>query len=447
MNVFTYTFGLRKIPFVRDVLTIQSGSFVFMAAGFLGSIAFARLLGRDLFGTYAVIMAFAGTATAFFNVGQGQSLYVFFAEAFAKKDRKAMAAVLANFLMVAAVNVLLLGLLALLMPTVSTALYGAPDIGKLARIYCVFQICEIGNSFTLILLQSIREIRLKVMLEQAANLSYIALAVLALFFHAKVRGVLLVQLGVSAVFLPISLLILHKVAHQHGLPSIREVLRIRFAESNQYLVQGLIITIEKTIGNFFPQGLFFVASLFLPASMIGTIRIASQMTNVTRSVVLPQAGDLSTAAFGRMKAEGVLVMRKNAARLIKHAVVFHAIVSLCAAATFPFIVYYGYGASYLDAIPLVWLLLPLSLPISLCIANSPLLRLYRKVPYSIAQAILSWILMLGVVFIGGSLGHPLAGFVIAYGIGMAMPLLMTVYIFFSLLHVPEVTSRNASSVV
>ena len=443
MSLLSYTFGLRKVPFVRDVLTVQSGSFLFMGAGFLASIAFARFLGKDLFGTYAVVMAFAGTATAFFNIGQGQSLYVFFAEAFGKKDRRAMSAVIANFLMVAAVNVLLLGLLAFVMPTLSDALYGSPEIGKLARIYCLFQISEIGNSFTLILLQSIRRIRLKVILEQSANLSYLALAVLALVFHAKVRGILLIQLSVSVFVLPVSLLVLASIARKEGLPGIREILRIPFRESNQYLVQGLIITVEKTIGNFFPQGLFFVASLFLPASKMGMIRIASQMTNITRSVVLPQAGDLSTAAFGRMKAEGVMVMRRNAAKLIKHAVAFHALVSLAAAAVFPFVVYYAYGASYLDAIPLVLILLPLSLPVSLCIANSPLLRLYRKTPYSITQAVFSWILMLGTVWIGGVTGHPLAGFVIAYGIGMTMPLMMTAYIFLSLLR-PEPTSHTAS---
>lgn len=445
MNIFTSLFGLKRIPFVCDVLTIQVGSFILMGAGFLSSVAFARYLGRDLYGTYAVIMAFAGTATAFFNIGQGQSLYVFFSEAYGNKDRRAMSAVLANFLMVASVNVLLLGLLALIMPNLSDYLYGSPTIGNFARIYCLFQISEIGNSMTLIVLQSIRRIRLKVILEQAANLSYITLAIVTLALGGKLWAVLTVQLLVSLCFLPISLLTLSIIARKHDLPGIREVLRIRFGESNQYLVQGLLITAEKTIGNFFPQGLFFAGSLFLPASMIGTIRIASQMTNITRSVVLPQAGDLSTAAFGRMKSEGNIVMRKNAAKLIKHAVAFHALVTLGAVITFPFIVYYAYGASYLDAIPLTLILLPLSLPVSLCIANSPLLRLYRKVPYSIMQALLSWVLMLGTIWMFGTFGRPLLGFILAYGIGMAMPLTMTAYIFLRLLKVERPTSHTSSS--
>ncbi len=444
MILTRYIFGLRKIPFVRDVLTIQTGSMILMVAGFVSSVVFARYLGRDLYGMYAVIMAFAGTATAFFNIGQGQSLYVFFSEAYGNKDRSAMSAVLANFLMIAVINVLLLGLLAIFMPMLSEHLYGSPVIGRFASMYCLFQISEIGNSMVLVLLQSVRRIRLKVILEQSANLSYIAFAILTLVLGGKLWAVLTVQLVVSLCFLPASLIILRFIARTDGLPEIREVLRIRWSQSSQYLVQGLLITAEKTIGNFFPQGLFFVASLFLPASMIGTIRIASQMTNITRSVVLPQAGDLSTAAFGRMKTSGNMVMRKNAAKLIKHAVAFHTLSTLGAAITFPFIVYYAYGASYLEAIPLTLILLPLSLPLSLCIANSPILRLYRKVPYSIVQALLSWILMLTVLWIFGTIGHPLLGFIIAYGIGMTMPLLMTVYIFTILLRVPKIISRNAS---
>lgn len=433
MSAFSYVFGLRKVPFVRDVLTIQSGSFIFMAAGFVCSVAFARFLGKDLFGTYAVVMAFAGTATAFFNIGQGQSLYVFFAEAFGKKDRCAMSAVLANFLMVAAANFLLLGILAALMPTLSDAFYHSPEIGKLARIYCLFQMSEIGNSMTLIILQSIRSIRLKVVLEQSANLSYIILAVAALFFHAKVRGVLLVQLGVSLTFLPISLLILKKVAREHGLPGIREVFRIPFSESNQYLVQGLMITADKTLGNFFPQGLFFIFSLIAPAASVGVARIAVQLASIPRSVFLPQAGDLSTAAFGRMKAEGESVIRKNAAKLINHALAFHALLSLGAAVCFPLVVFWFYGSAYWDAIPMTLWLLLISLTSSFQIATSPILRLYRKTHYSILTAIVNWVLMIPAIFLLVRFVPPTSAFIGTYAVGLAVPLILPVYIFTSLL--------------
>lgn len=436
MNFPRYILGLRKLPFVRDVLTIQAGSMVLMAAGFVSSIAFARLLGVEKYGLYAVIVAFAGTFSAFFNIGQGQSLYVFFSEAYGRKDRHAQAAVLSNFVTVASVNVILLVMLTTVLPRLSQYLYGSPEIGNYARILCFFQISEIWNSMTLIILQSLRRIRLKVFLEQAANLSYLGLAVVMLILGGKIWTLLLTQLAVSFFFLPISLITLRIVARKHGLPGVRETLRVPFRESSQYLVQGLVITADKTIGNFFPQGLFFLFSLFVPASFIGIAKIGVQLANVPRSILLPQAGDLSTAAFGKMMAEGTQVVRTNAAKLIKHALAFHALLSLGAAIVFPPVIFWFYGAQYWDAIPMtLWLLLILAIN-SLYIANSPILRLYRRTHYSILVGILNWTLMIASMIVFVRIMPPMPAFLLTYLIGQTTPLLLTLYIFTRLLRKP-----------
>jgi O-antigen/teichoic acid export membrane protein len=433
MSFFRHILGLKRLPFVRDVLTIQAGSLVLMAAGFLSSIAFARFLGKDGYGFYVVVVAFAGTASSFFNIGQGQSLYVFFSEAFGKKDRRAMSAVLINFLEIACTNVVLLGVLAFVLPMISEQIYGSPEIGMYARILCFFQMSEIFNSMTLTLLQSVRRIRLKVILEQSANLSYLGLAVLVLFLGGKVQAVLFTQMIVSLSFLPVSLVALKIIAKKEDVPGIRETLRVPFGESKQYMGQGLIITADKTIGNFFPQSLFFVFSLFVPAATVGVAKIAVQLANIPRSILLPQAGDLSTAAFGRMKAEGVAVVRKNAAKLIKHALAFHALLTLGAAIAFPPIIFYFYGAAYWDAIPMMlWLLLVLLIN-SLCIANSPILRLYRKTEYSIIVGLLNWVFMIGGMLLLLKVLPPKPVFVFTYLIGQLTPLLITGYIFTNLL--------------
>ncbi|MBP7113903.1 MAG: oligosaccharide flippase family protein [Candidatus Peribacteraceae bacterium] len=429
MNPFRYIAGLRKLPFVRDVLTIQAGSMVLMAAGFVSSIAFARLLGVNDYGVYAVIVAFAGTFSAFFNIGQGQSLYVFFSEAYGRKDRHAQAAVLSNFVTVASVNVILLIVLAAIMPMLSEKFYGSPEIGKFARILCFFQISEIWNSMTLIILQSLRRIRLKVFLEQAANLSYLGLAVVALLFGGKIWALLLTQLAVSLVFLPISLITLKIVARKHGLPGIRETLRIPFTESRQYLAQGLIITADKTIANFFPQGLFFIFSLFFPASFVGIAKIAMQLANVPRNILLPQAGDLSTAAFGKMMAEGTQVVRTNAAKLIKHALAFHALLSLGAAIAFPPVIFWFYGPEFWEAIPLTMWLLLILVTQSLSIASSPILRLKRKTYVSIALNLVTWAIVIAAVALLQDILAPNHLFILSFALLQIWPLGLTWYTF------------------
>lgn len=430
MNPARYILGLRKLAFVRDVLTIQAGSMVLMVAGFASSIVFARLLGVETYGLYAVVLAFAGTFSAFFNIGQGQSLYVFFSEAYGKKDRRGQATVLANFITVAAANVILLCILAAIMPLLAKQFYGSRAIGDYARILCFFQISEIWNSMTLIILQSVRRIRLKVLLEQSANLSFLGLAIVTLLLGGKMWSLLLVQLGVSLVFLPISLITLSIIARKHQLPGIRETLRIPFRESKQYLVQGLIITADKTIGNFFPQGLFFALSLFVPASFIGIARIAVQLANIPRSLLLPQVADLSTTVFAAMKTQGVTVMRKNAAKLMKHAFLFHAVVTVSAMLVGPFLIHIVYGLTYADVIPLTLWLLLIQIVQPLFLINSPLLRLYRQTMVSIFVNILSWGIMITTVIIFAAKLAPDVIFLISYVIFQACQAVITWYVFY-----------------
>lgn len=433
MRILRYILDLRRLPFVRDVLTIQAGSIVLMGAGFISSIIFARFLGKESYGLYAVVLAFAGTAMSFFNIGQGQSLYVFFAEAYGRKDRRAMSAVLANFLSIALFNMILLSILAWIMPMLSTRFYGSPTIGYYGQILCFFQMSEIWNGMTNVLLQSIRRIRLKVILEQSANLSYLSLAIIAVIMGGGIKSILIVQLSVSVLFLPISLIMLAYAAKTYNLPGIRECVRIPLRESSQYLVQGLMITADKIIYGFFPQGIFFALSLYAPAAFIGSARIAVQLANIPRTILLPQAGDLSTVAFAKMKNQGVLVIRKNAAKLMKHALVFHAVLSLGAAIVSPFIIVWFYGSEYWDAVPMtLWLLLILLIS-SLHIVSSPLLRLYRKIELSIVVGLLNWIFMITALVVFIRVCSPQTTFLITYAIGQITPLILLWYIFKRLL--------------
>ena len=429
MGLMRYILNLRRLRFVQDVFTIQLGTSLFMLAGFLASIAYARFLGKEQYGFYAVVLAFAGTVGAFFNIGQGQSLYVFFSEAWNRKDKSAMAAVIANYVQIGIVNMFALGVLCVLMPMLSQHLYHDPTIGNLARIYCVFQMTEIWNGMSLIMLQSLRKIRLKVWLEQSANLLTLGSAVTVLALGGGVRGMLLTQLAVGLIAIPVFLLCVRSHVRETLFPSIRDVLHTPFRQSVTYLKEGLLIIADKMIYNFFPQGIFFILSLFVRPKVIGMLRIALQIANIPRTILLPQAGDLSTVAFAKMKTESVTVIRKNAARLIKHGLALHALLTAGAAALAPFVILKLYGVEFADAImPTEWLLLILLIT-SLHLTSSPLMRLYRKLPLSIAIGLLNWICMIAVLFVMLQWTNGIVAFLSVYLVFELVPLLLPVYIY------------------
>lgn len=437
-----YLAGLRNVPFVRDVLTIQVGSSLYMAATFVASIVFARVLGVGGYGLFAVVTAFVGTVTTILNLGQGPSLLVFFAEQHGKRNREGMAAVLRNFIHIAIFNSLVLLCFALFAPRVSDWLYPASGIGTFARILFLFQAMDIWNSMGLILLQALRRIRAKVLLEQGQNIGYLALAVASLFLGYGVLGIVLSQLIVSAVFLFLNVTTLRSVGRSEGLPGVRDLLRLRFSATLPYFFQGILISLDKNIGNIFPQGLFFLLSLAAPPSVVGIVQIAVRLSVLPKTVLLPQVVDLSTTVLAALRSRGVKVLRQNALRIIKHAFAFHVLMSIGAALTLPIIIALAYGPAYRAAIPMTLILIPLNLPNSLCVTNSPLLRLFRKIHLSIILAALIWLMMIAVLLWGTPIIGAIPSFTVAYGLGQLLPVILTVYVFAFLLKNSPIAPGN-----
>ena len=63
--------GLAKLAygmkFIRDVGILQLGKAVALVVGFVGSVVFARILGPENYGLYAIVAAFAGIVSSFIN--------------------------------------------------------------------------------------------------------------------------------------------------------------------------------------------------------------------------------------------------------------------------------------------------------------------------------------------------------------------------------------------
>lgn len=415
--------------FVRDILTMQSGTIVYLAATFLSSVVFARVLGVEQYGVYAVALALVGTINTFINFGQGSALLVFFAENFGKKDRAGMAAVLRNFIDVSAVCSLLLLIAALLAPQLSSWIYDRNDIGIFSAILFLSAAIDIWNSLPIVVLQATRTVRQKVILEQSANISFIALAIVSLLLGYGIMGIVLSQLIAGCLFLPISYSVLRRHAHTLALPGMREVLRVRFQETRPYLAQGLLFSADKSIGNLFPNGLYFLMSFVTSPAIVGLCRIAMKFSTLPRTLILPQVVELSTTVLSSLKAQGIDVLRRKTATIIKHTVAIHAAMSFGSLLAIPPVMYFLYGPEYAAAIPLTLWLVLLSLPVSLCIANSPILRLFRKIHLSIAETILKWPLIAAGFFVGYPIIGALPAFIVSFVIANLGPLLLTGYIF------------------
>lgn len=433
---FRYILGLRRIRFVQEVLTNQVSSSIYTVATLLASIIFARALGAEHYGLYAVTLAFVATANTLLNIGQGPALAVFFAEEYGQGDLRGMSRVLRNFAQVSIVNGMILLFLALAAPSVSETFYGTREIGRFARVLFLFHAVDIWNSMVLIILQAVRKIPRKVVLEQAANLSFLSLATLSLLLGGGIGGILGSQLAASLMFLPISFWNLRVAARELHLPSLRGALAVHPRETLPYLGQGFLIALDKNIGNYFPQGLFFLLSIVASPTLVGFARIGSQIAALPRNILLPHVVGLSTTVFAHLRAKSITEIRHTAMRITTHAFAVHLLTSVGAALATPFLIPLLYGTAFAEAIPLTLWLLLLTLPASLCTVNSPLLRLFRKIHYSTLQSATTWIPMAAVFLLTPHFLTVESAFLVAYGLGLAMPVILTVYLFRSFLAYP-----------
>ena len=414
---------------MRDIFTMQIGRLVYSGATFAASIAFARILGLEQYGLYAVVIAFVSTFKTFTNLGQTTTLLVFFAEEYGKKNKKGMARVLKNFLQVSFVHVMLLCTLAIISKTLAIIFYNNSLIGSFAIAIFVFHMLEVANSGMLLILQAIRRIRLKTILEQAAVIAALILGVVLLLLGYGIWGIIIGQLITSALFVVVSAFVYRRMMKEHNLPKLREILRVKSSETQEYLKQGLWFAADKSIGNMYPNGLFFVLSLVAPVSTVGIARIALQLTSLSSSMILPQVAELSTTVLANIKSKGINALRKNIAKVIKHSLVVHALFSIGAIIAIPFLIPLFYGLEYSPTIPITLWLILLSLANPLSIMNSPLLRIFRKVHYSIIWGIVTLAAMVTAIIVFSKVTTPEMSFVIAYALGQFLPILLSVYIF------------------
>lgn len=424
---------LLAMRFAREVLTLQTGTLLSSVVGFAASVVFARTLGIEGFGRYAVVLAFVGTAQTLFNLGQGTTLLVFFSEQFGRRDRAGMAAVLRNFLHMSALNLATISVLIAVAPRIAMQFYGDPAIGALSRVPLLFHACDIGNSMTLVLLQSVRRIRWKVVLEQSANVSSLALAIAAALAGFGVEGIFAAQLIVGVAMLLVSVLVLSHIARAEGLPGIREVLAVRAHDTAPYFGQGILIAVDKNVGNLFPQGLYFALSLVAPHAIIGLVRLAAQLAQYPKLILLGPIADLSSSVLAKQAGENLRQMRCNALRVIGHTIAIHAATTVGFAVAVIVAVPILYGEAYRTVTDITLLLLPIALLGSVNITSAALLRALRIIHYSTIEAVIAWALMLAAIFFGAELIGPIAAFVIAFGIGYVGQSLLTLCLFIRIL--------------
>ncbi|MEK7591582.1 MAG: oligosaccharide flippase family protein [Patescibacteria group bacterium] len=378
--MFKNLFIVARIPFVRDVTTMQMGRLVTIGCSFLASILYVRFLGLGGYGDYAVVLAYTGTVGLVTNLGQQATTLTFFAEAYGRKDRTAQAMVFNYYIVTSLAAAGLLILLALASPGITGWIYGKNSIGVLAGLVFLSSICELPFIFVSIALQTVREIRLLTILENSKTMTQLFVAVTFLSAGLGVTGLLMSSLVAAALFSFISLVLSLRIWRLYGLPSLGEAMHIGTTSHFwRYAKDGFWIAIDKSLGNLYPNIFLFAFSTQVSAAVVGLLRLGMKLADLPASFVLSSISRLASSAIPVMVGKGKETLRKSLIKLAKHTAALHFGVSIAAALVIPPLLPVIYGPHFQVAVYPFLVLLFLNLFLAFHALATPILRISSQI--------------------------------------------------------------------
>lgn len=389
-----------KVPFVRDVATMQIGRLVTVGCGLLTSILYIRYLGLAGYGEYAVILAFVGTFGIVTNLGQQATLMVFLAESYGKKDRDAMIHISRYYTTASALVVLLLTTFAVLAPMITTWIYTDPRIGALARLVLVSSIFEVAFSYYAISLQVVREIKLLTFLENAKTVLQVALAILLLILGYGVVGVLVSSLVTSMCYCILTCFLYPRLSKKFDLPHFGEILRMPRAKYIwKYGRDGMWIAVDKNIGNLYPHIFLFALSTQTPKQIVGLLRLAFKLADLPASFALNSVSRLANSVLSTIAGQGGGRLQSSFLRLTRHTLLMHTSITLAGMLLIPPLLPLVYGQDFRVAAYPFLIITALQLVYGIHTSATPVLRIHSKVYIATAFNIVAMTTALLVFFI------------------------------------------------
>lgn len=429
---------LWKTPFVKDVLTLQLGGIFVMGIGFVKSVVYARSLGLEGFGAYAVVGAFTGTLAVFTNFGQNQAAIVFFAESFEKKDIRAMERVVRYYLLLTSVAIAILIGAVVGAEAMASVLYGDTARAPAIRLALLAAAAGSFDSLFLIMLQSARKIRWMTMIENANLLLQLVCSGILVIMYRNAESIFLGLLISNVLILPCYIASYAKLRKEVALPGLLSACRGR--ESIFALVkQGLWIALDKNFGKLYPQGFLFIMSMFGSAASVGLASMAFKLGALPGSVFLPHVSRMATTILPTMKAKDASNLRKHCAKLIKHALAAQSALVFGSLFCLPAMLILLYGWEFADALePMLWIAL-LQLLSPLKIANSPVFRMFYKAHVPAVWNLVALPIEFGLMITLLQWMNPLTAFVFIIALDGFASLWLSWYIYAVLLRKPVPT--------
>ena len=375
-------------PFVRDAGVLQVGNMAALGISFLLSVALARLLGREAYGAYALVVSAMTTISLFKRLGQDYVATTDLAAAYARRDPNAAREALVTFNVVNLWSTIVVIPPALLLaPAIMGAFFGDAALGESLRLALLPPIWAMFLATTAIVLQCSRRVVGLAVLENANSL---ALAVCGLAFAAAQAGapgrdlvgnVFWGQALASLVFALIALQVYRRLQYvDRLLPDLGPLLSgsVRLSRSVWTRFRsGLAVALDKNLVSLYPLAPILLLGALAPTSEVALLRVAMSYLAVPL-LVLSAISRLLMVKLPELHATQPARMRRFFLQVTATGGAISIMLTLPFVVLAPWLIGLLYGSEFAPAARLAPLLALDPLLAGFGIAAGPIFRTYGR---------------------------------------------------------------------
>ena len=212
------------------------------------------------------------------------------------------------------------------------------------------------------------------------NINLLLQLVFAVLFLALGYGPVGIFLGLLTSNLLMQVVYLwtyYKIQPGITIPHLRSVIWTK-SPIKEYFIQGLWIALHKNLNNYLLPSTLFIMSLYATPEHVGIAQLAFNIGALPATLMLHKALQMTSTVLPSIASSGVKTLRSTTAKLVKHAMAFHAALSLAGLVGLPLVVIVLYGWEYSAVIPvMIWIVL-INILQGALVANATLFRLCRK---------------------------------------------------------------------
>ncbi len=376
---------LKQHWFVRNVATLQAGSFSGTIVQAVIGIIIARLLQPELFGIYSLAVGMASITSLILGMGIQEAVSSLLGRAYAKKDGAEIEQILGFMLKITFLAALIVILVSVFLPGIANRLYGSSLIGIYAAIVVV---AAIFSSFLFALTYSTLQVtgRVKLLgflILSDQSLRYI-LSLIFILIGFGVLGAVSGQLAGAIVIFIISAFLFNNLTKKESIfPDLRCLINTaRKADIKKYFGFTFWVALDRNMGNVYMALPVILTGIYVSASSVSFFKLAFGYMSLILSLLGP-ISVLLNVEFPKIQVENRDQLYKNFKRISLYSLALSAALSVGAAIVSPIVFKILYGESYLPSVKYIFGLLVYGGLYGIGVGLGPMWRAINKVRISI----------------------------------------------------------------